>query len=1133
MNQLDEQSIKRSIIGILNSKSNIIGTGFYISEDGYAISCYHVIESLERIEILDFSGNKYPATLDSSNSIKDADIAVLKISVNTKDFLKPSLSFNIGDQVWTSGYQFYGMVIQKPLPTIGTIEGTTQVSFGVKTIYTLNNIIKIGGATIAQGISGGPVLLTNSLKVIGLTNAKFSEPGGGGFSMPFSEAITKSASFKQFINDLSQTYLKNIQKEKDELSGNAFASQLENALTRLIKNEQYLPGKIVERKLVSEHIDNFFNGNLKIFALVGNSGVGKTNFLASLGEKLRGKFAIFLSAYQFELPVEGLKGEIQREFGLMLDQENEMRITTAELMNVFNVPENKSFIIIDALNEAPDPVGSKMKTWIDRTIAWVKNRNIKIILSSRTEFWEKFESDFPKALLYSNEKNIPDPKPRIDISGKIILNDFTDDEFRRAISCYNLPPEIYEKYTRRHPLLIRMIWTLRSQLRDTKKLGNYSLYSFYINEKCKFIAKNTNHSVDSVFSKLLLVAKKLKEKKELSMGLPEYFSLFHESEIPDAFISENILTPSQTVIRFGFDQLAEFLISQTVEVEGSSTEWESLIDENNWFDSAIIPWQIAKLENDGRNIHVPLEIIAKKNRKRVGHPNLLAYFNNTLLVCSSSEDYLTIAENLYRDLSLNKRDDIVEFKLAELINNINVDFHLLIQLVKICLWHQEYYNWELKHWEELTFDEFISDNFSSVYGIMNLFKQKILSDHEFLFTKFEEWLADPSPLSSGYELSSKARIRDIAGALLFHFRFLDFQRACDILVNAAEKQSNIASRVLSLIAKNDRMKLSEVIRKWHADAQHGLMIGRLSFLILDPPDHELAVQMYPLLQEEWENAKDIEVKMADGLALLKIGRNQPEIIASILNHIQTVSDSIYQLDKYYAEFFEPISAALDQIICKTNSGNLKDKFIDFLFSNKVALEHENKLAVLLKKYVDLFLKTPDLHYRLAAAYEMFTNRLTLDGEAYKEMLEYFKQIVRILEPKHQSPLYYFLNGLSYAQRKEDRINLIEWIIEQPESISKLHLLSELLIKNAMPSLDRDTAFNILKKILLKAKDRRVTLSSILELSISRNEKGIQVLTDILNDGDLHGIGEVKQIYREIMINKLPLNIAIQNVIRNQ
>ena len=158
------------------STSAASGSGFIISDDGYILTNYHVIEDSSHISVSMYNGDSFDATLigyDESN-----DIAVLKIDAEglAPVILGDSNNLNVGDSVVAIGNPLGELTFTL---TSGTISAKDrEVTFSNNTTM---NLLQTDCA-INSGNSGG-ALFNLYGEVIGVTNAKYGTSSGSSASI--------------------------------------------------------------------------------------------------------------------------------------------------------------------------------------------------------------------------------------------------------------------------------------------------------------------------------------------------------------------------------------------------------------------------------------------------------------------------------------------------------------------------------------------------------------------------------------------------------------------------------------------------------------------------------------------------------------------------------------------------------------------------------------------------------------------------------------------------------------------------------------------------------------------------------------------------------------------------------------
>ncbi len=143
------------------------GSGFILTEDGYLLTNYHVVQGSSSIKATMYDGTAYDATLigyDASN-----DIAVLKIDAQglTPVVLGDSNHLNVGDPVLAIGNPLGELTFSLTQGAISALNREVTLSGGVTM-----NLLQTDCA-INAGNSGG-ALFNLYGEVVGITNAKYS-----------------------------------------------------------------------------------------------------------------------------------------------------------------------------------------------------------------------------------------------------------------------------------------------------------------------------------------------------------------------------------------------------------------------------------------------------------------------------------------------------------------------------------------------------------------------------------------------------------------------------------------------------------------------------------------------------------------------------------------------------------------------------------------------------------------------------------------------------------------------------------------------------------------------------------------------------------------------------------------------
>ncbi len=170
------------------SSSAVSGTGFILSEDGYILTNYHVVEDARRsgadVTVMLYDGSEYPAEIVGVEGTR-SDIALLKIEAEglTPVTLGNSDEMKVGEQAYVVGNPLGELTYTLTSGIISALDREIATERNVRvSMFQLD-------AAVNSGNSGGPVYNDRG-EVIGVVTAKYKAAGieGLGFAIPVNEA---------------------------------------------------------------------------------------------------------------------------------------------------------------------------------------------------------------------------------------------------------------------------------------------------------------------------------------------------------------------------------------------------------------------------------------------------------------------------------------------------------------------------------------------------------------------------------------------------------------------------------------------------------------------------------------------------------------------------------------------------------------------------------------------------------------------------------------------------------------------------------------------------------------------------------------------------------------------------------
>ena len=168
------EGVQTNIFGQVSQTASS-GSGFIISEDGYVVSNYHVVEGAQKLTVITYDGTEHEAELvgyDAAN-----DVSLLKIDDKGLPHvtLGSSDELVVGDQVFAIGNPLGELTSTLTVGYVSAKERMVTTEVGAMSMIQTD-------AAINSGNSGGPLFNTRG-QVVGITSAKYSGTSGSGASI--------------------------------------------------------------------------------------------------------------------------------------------------------------------------------------------------------------------------------------------------------------------------------------------------------------------------------------------------------------------------------------------------------------------------------------------------------------------------------------------------------------------------------------------------------------------------------------------------------------------------------------------------------------------------------------------------------------------------------------------------------------------------------------------------------------------------------------------------------------------------------------------------------------------------------------------------------------------------------------
>ena len=183
-----------TLIGGQSVQTTVTGSGFFLSEDGYVVTNYHVVAEASSISVVTQDAEPHEASLVGRDAT--ADMALLKVE---GDHFQPVTLGSSSE-----------LAIGNPLSALEATQTVGYISGKNREVSTDSNVVNMlqTDAAINSGNSGGPLFNMRG-EVVGITTAKYSGTSASGASIEGLSFAIPIDDLKKSMEDLmTQGYIR-------------------------------------------------------------------------------------------------------------------------------------------------------------------------------------------------------------------------------------------------------------------------------------------------------------------------------------------------------------------------------------------------------------------------------------------------------------------------------------------------------------------------------------------------------------------------------------------------------------------------------------------------------------------------------------------------------------------------------------------------------------------------------------------------------------------------------------------------------------------------------------------------------------------------------------------------------------
>lgn len=592
-------NMEKSIITITDKTTKTLGFGFFISNHGQILTCYHLLQGRKTIPIITHEGQKHFARLTAFNEV--LDLAILQIK--TENTLCPRLSYD------------YDRKVTLYIPVINAIDATTSLNI----TSPIKNLLDLNIPFDHPNYNGLPVISNQHNQVIGIFNNLVSHNTCIPFSIIEEYSSPLHKEIKSSIDHQKQVY--------QHLPGIIIRKQVTDRLITLMNQKQYFRSNYIKRETHAAVIDKFLHNDLHLLSILGGIGTGKTTTLSDTAYRYKdNRLILFLSAYDFAASSEGIKEAISSAITQLLKRYKNYNLTHTELSTQIYTPGVNPLIIIDNLE---DLIGTpiQIRQWMLMTIYWIKRNNFKLIISCTKTFFNQY----------------------IYYSSILELGYFNQQELAAFIKSSGLPACFAKEPRFEYPFLMhlsRHLFTGKSGKNfKPEKMDTTMIYYKYFTKLLIRKRPLPDHIYPNIWLLLRSIAKLFIQSGQYFIPQKSVDALHQEYNISiDDLIHRNFFIKTQFGLRINHKPLAVFLTGRELGSYAQNNGWDMLIKFPNITVKEALPWHIAVSERHSSISDKIIELAQLAVTSQTQVHQTLDIFVETILQCFHPDRYIDAIE---------------------------------------------------------------------------------------------------------------------------------------------------------------------------------------------------------------------------------------------------------------------------------------------------------------------------------------------------------------------------------------------------------------------------------------------------------------------------------------------------------
>ncbi|MFC8805336.1 trypsin-like peptidase domain-containing protein [Streptomyces anthocyanicus] len=397
------------------------GTGFLADHHGTVLTSHEAVDGLTRLVLSTAGGRRrvvaaadvVPLPALGLALVRTEGLGAAPLPLSTRDRVEAGTYVRIAAGGWREA----------------RVLGATDVTYtATDRFHLLGDALALAVGTCGRdalrlggGAAGGPVLDVATGAVLGVLGTALSSGHSDvGFAVPLRRAAAGP------LADLLAENAATVPAYGADLNLAGVLALTATSVTEAVPDGGPDARGPVERAGVTREFAAFDASGARVLGLVGAPGSGRTTELAALAARRSGGPAaaptLWLRGADLHDDDMSLADAARRTLARAArivaapdpDRPGPVGlgdVTPERLAHLARTAGRPLLVALDGPEEMPPVLAHRLPEWTERTAAWLRETDTRLVVACRAEYWEHAGAEFPRELLHDPDPGAPSPGP--------------------------------------------------------------------------------------------------------------------------------------------------------------------------------------------------------------------------------------------------------------------------------------------------------------------------------------------------------------------------------------------------------------------------------------------------------------------------------------------------------------------------------------------------------------------------------------------------------------------------------------------------------------------------------------------------------------------------------------------------